>query len=170
MDVLGVTPDVDAIINTARRTGFHGRWEKLSDNPLVICDIGHNEHGLKYNFAQLAQMRERGECTDIVMVYGSVADKDVDAALKLLPEDAVMVFTKASGKRAMDASEIMSRYVSSREARGLSVGNVFCDDSVEDAVRRALDLTSGIAGASGKPVVYIGGSTYVVSEAVAFLK
>ena len=170
MDVLGVTPDVDAIINTARRTGFHGRWEKLSDNPLVICDIGHNEHGLKYNFAQLAQMKERGECTDIVMVYGSVADKDVDAALKLLPEDAVMVFTKASGKRAMDASEIMSRYVSSREARGLSVGNVFCDDSVEDAVRRALDLTSGIAGASGKPVVYIGGSTYVVSEAVAFLK
>lgn len=170
MDVLGVTPDVDAIINTASRTGFHGRWEKLSDNPLVICDIGHNEHGLKYNFAQLAQMRERGECTDIVMVYGSVADKDVDAALKLLPEDAVMVFTKASGKRAMDASEIMSRYVSSREARGLSVGNVFCDDSVEDAVRRALDLASGIAVASGKPVVYIGGSTYVVSEAVAFLK
>ena len=170
MDVLGVAPDVDAIINTASRAGFHGRWEKLSDNPLVICDIGHNEHGLKYNFAQLAQMRERGECTDIVMVYGSVADKDVDAALKLLPEDAVMVFTKASGKRAMDASEIMSRYVSSREARGLSVGNVFCDDSVEDAVRRALDLASGIAGASGKPVVYIGGSTYVVSEAVAFLK
>jgi dihydrofolate synthase/folylpolyglutamate synthase len=170
MDVLGVAPDIDAIINTASRAGFHGRWEKLSDNPLVICDIGHNEHGLKYNFAQLAQMKERGECTDIVMVYGSVADKDVDAALKLLPEDEVMVFTKASGKRAMDASEIMSRYVSSREARGLSVGNVFCDDSVEDAVRRALDLASGIAGASGKPVVYIGGSTYVVSEAVAFLK
>ena len=170
MDVLGVTPDVDAIINTSRRSGFHGRWEKLSDNPLVICDIGHNEHGLKYNFAQLAQMKERGECTDIVMVYGSVADKDVDAALKLLPEDAVMVFTKASGKRAMDASEIMRRYVSSREAHGLSVGNVFCEDSVKNAVRHALDLASGIAVASGKPVVYIGGSTYVVSEAVAFLK
>ena len=170
MDVLGVAPDVDAIINTASRAGFHGRWEKLSDNPLVIGDIGHNEHGLKYNFAQLAQMKERGECTDIVMVYGSVADKDVDAALKLLPEDAVMVFTKASGKRAMDASEIMRRYVSSREARGLSVGNVFCEDSVRNAVRHALDLASGIAVASGKPVVYIGGSTYVVSEAVAFLK
>lgn len=170
LDVLGVTPDVNSIINTANRAGFHGRWEKLSDNPLVICDIGHNEHGLKYNFAQLAQMKERGECTDIIMVYGSVADKDVDAALKLLPEDAVMVFTKASGKRAMDASEIMSRYISSREARGLSVGNVFCEDSVVDAVRRSLYLASEIASASGKPLVYIGGSTYVVSEAVAFLK
>ena len=170
LDVLGVTPDVNSIINTACRAGFHGRWETLSDNPVIICDIGHNEHGLKYNFAQLAQMKERGECTDIIMVYGSVADKDVDAALKLLPEDAVMVFTKASGKRAMDASEIMSRYVSSREARGLSVGNVFCEDSVVDAVKRALDLASEIASASGKPLVYIGGSTYVVSEAVAFLK
>jgi hypothetical protein len=39
----------DALIHTASRVGFHGRWEKLSDNPYVICDIGHNEHGLKYN-------------------------------------------------------------------------------------------------------------------------
>ena len=40
----------DAIADTASRTGFRGRWEVLSENPLTICDIGHNGHGLKYNF------------------------------------------------------------------------------------------------------------------------
>jgi hypothetical protein len=29
------------------------------------------------------------------MVYGSVADKDVDAAVSLFPENAVYIFTKA---------------------------------------------------------------------------
>ena len=46
----------DAIVHTASRTGFRGRWEKVSDDPWVICDIGHNEHGLRYNFAQLDAM------------------------------------------------------------------------------------------------------------------
>ena len=70
----------DAIIRTASRTDFHGRWEKLSEEPHVICDIGHNEHGLRHNFAQLEKMRAEGRCPHIIMVYGSVADKDVDAA------------------------------------------------------------------------------------------
>ena len=55
MDVLGVEGDyvMEALIRTSARTGFRGRWEKLSDNPYVICDIGHNEHGLKYNLTYL---------------------------------------------------------------------------------------------------------------------
>ena len=58
----------DALINTAQRTGFRGRWEKISDSPLTICDIGHNEHGLRYNFAQLSQMKAQGRITDIIIV------------------------------------------------------------------------------------------------------
>jgi dihydrofolate synthase/folylpolyglutamate synthase len=74
----------DALVHTAARTGFRGRWEKISDNPLSICDIGHNEHGLKYNFAQLERMKASGEVTHLIIVYGSVADKDVDAGWKCL--------------------------------------------------------------------------------------
>ena len=76
----------EAIINTAKRTGFRGRWEKLSSDPLTICDIGHNEHGLRHNFAQLSRMCKEGGCSDLIVVYGSVADKDVDSVLHLLPE------------------------------------------------------------------------------------
>lgn len=162
----------DAIINTAARTDFHGRWEKLSEDPYVICDIGHNEHGLRHNFAQLEKMREEGECTRIIMVYGSVADKDVDAVLHLLPTDAVLVFTQAHGKRALPAEDVRNRYLSFCTETGRPAGDVYCADTVIDAVRLAYGLAVSLRDSDpdALPLIYIGGSTYVVSEAVAALK
>ena len=45
----------DSLIHTASRMDFHGRWERLSTNPDVICDIGHNAPALTYNFGQLKE-------------------------------------------------------------------------------------------------------------------
>lgn len=162
----------DAIILTASRTGFRGRWEKLSDEPYVICDIGHNEHGLKYNFAQLEKMKEEGKCTHIIMVYGSVADKDVDAVLHLMPSDAVYVFTQAQGKRALPAEEVRDRYIFHCEETGRKTSDVHCCGTVVDAVESAYRLAASLkeSDTDARPLIYIGGSTYVVSEAVALLK
>ncbi len=154
---------ISAIVNTAQRTDFHGRWEKLSDNPYVICDIGHNEHGLKYNFAQLSNMREEGKCSDLIIVYGSVADKDVDAVIHLLPADAVYVFTQAHGKRALAAEAVRDKYLSFCELEGRPVENVHCAGTVVEAMGLAYEL----AASMDRPLIYVGGSTYVVSEAVA---
>ena len=155
----------NAIINTAERTGFHGRWEKLSDNPLTSCDIGHNEHGLRHNFAQLASMREKGECTDLIIVYGSVADKDVDSVLHLFPEDATYIFTQAKGKRALSAEEIRDRYL----VAGGSEERVRVCPDVPDAVHLAQEIAAGMIARNpcSIPLIYIGGSTYVVSEAIS---
>ena len=160
----------DALVRTAARTGFRGRWEKLSDDPYVICDIGHNEHGLKYNFAQLEKMKKDGKCTHIIMVYGSVADKDVDAVLHLMPEDAVYVFTQAQGKRALPAEEARDRYLSYCAETGRPTGDVHCCGTVIEAVRHACRLAALIkeSDPDALPLIYIGGSTYVVSEAVTF--
>ena len=160
----------DALVRTAVRTGFRGRWEKLSDDPYVICDIGHNEHGLKYNFAQLEKMRKDGKCTHIIMVYGSVADKDVDAVLHLMPADAAYVFTQAHGKRALPAEEARDRYLSYCAETGRPTGDVHCRGTVIEAVRHAYGLAASIkeSDPDALPLIYIGGSTYVVSEAVTF--
>jgi len=162
----------DAIIKTASRTDFHGRWEKLSEDPYVICDIGHNEHGLRYNFAQLENMRAEGKCTHIIMIYGSVADKDVDAVLHLLPSDAVLVFTQAHGKRALPADDVRNRYLSYCMEIGRPAGEIHCSGTVVEAVRQAYGLAASLRDADpgALPLIYIGGSTYVVSEAVAALK
>ena len=151
----------DAIIHAAANTGFRGRWEVLSDNPLTIADIGHNAHGLRHNFAQLAEMKSSGSVSDIIIVYGSVADKDVDAALRLMPQDITVVFTQAQGKRALPAEEVRDRYL----ALNNEPSDVYCESDVTKAVSLAMELASK----KKAPAVYIGGSTYVVSEAIAFL-
>ena len=160
----------DAIVHTAERTGFRGRWEQILAEPLVICDIGHNEHGLKYNFAQLRQMQDSGEVSKLIIVYGSVADKDVDAAVSLFPENAVYIFTRAQGKRAMPAEAVCEKYLAMCASRDCTPSETYCLDDVGDAVRLALSIAGDCLGSeSVGPLVYIGGSTYVVSEAVAML-
>lgn len=160
----------EAISHTAARTGFGGRWQKVSDEPVTICDIGHNEHGLRYNFAQLERMKAEGECTELIIVYGSVADKDVDSVIHLMPEDAVYVFTQAQGKRALAAESICDRYDAFCKKNGRSPKGIYCSGTVVDAVSLAYRLAETVKEAGGRPLVYVGGSTYVVSEAVAMLK
>src|SRR4029077_5277974 len=30
-----------------KKTGLHGRWEIMHDDPLVVLDVGHNEEGIQ---------------------------------------------------------------------------------------------------------------------------
>ena len=170
LEVLGITPAMcdikNAIIHAASRMDFHGRWEKIQDRPYMICDIGHNEHGLKYNFAQLEKMMENGKFSRLFLVYGSVADKDVDAALRLLPENAVLIFTQANSKRALPAEKIREKYLEHCLQTGRLPGDIHVAASVPEAVALAVTLSAG----EQSPLIYIGGSTYVVSEAVADFK
>lgn len=154
-----------AIVHTASRTDFHGRWEKLSDTPYTICDIGHNEHGLKYNFAQLDRMMNSGEFSKLILIYGSVADKDVDAALRHLPVNATYVLTQANSKRALPAEKIKEKYLAYCQEISRVAGDIYVTSSVSEA----MSIASLIATGETKPLVYIGGSTYVVSEAVALV-
>ena len=162
---------LEAIKHTAQRTGFRGRWERISDDPYVICDIGHNEHGLRHNFSQLEHMLAEGEFTDLIMVYGSVADKDVDAVLHLMPENATYVFTQAHGKRALAAESVRGRYLAFCTETGRKTDDVHCCGTVVEAVELAFRHAASLkeADVNARPLIYVGGSTYVVSEAVAAL-
>ena len=149
---------LDAICHTAERMAFHGRWEQVCDSPRTICDIGHNEHGLRNNFRQLEDMLASGATDRLIIVYGSVADKDVDASIAHFPEGAEYVFTQAGSKRAMSAEKIYEKYLASgRDASKARVVN---------SVREASELARKMAEGASSPLIYIGGSTYVVSEAM----
>ena len=171
LDVLGEECHRQALVNTAKRTGFRGRWEQVSENPRVICDIGHNEHGLKYNFAQLAKMQESGEVSNLIIVYGSVADKDVDAAVRLFPENAIYVFTNAQGKRALPAAEVLEKYRTFCQKVGRDVGEVYCVSTVKEAKEKAYSIAGAISSENSEAstLIYVGGSTYIVSEFVCLM-
>ena len=145
------------VAQTARRMGFHGRWERLSEEPCVFCDIGHNPQALRATFAQLERLRADEGFDALLLVYGVMADKDTDAILPLLPADARYFFAAPATPRALPVGELLARFTA---LRGPSPHACACA-SVREAVARALDAARHFT----RPLVFIGGSTFVVSEA-----
>ena len=166
---------VEGIVHTARNMGFHGRWERLQERPTVIADIGHNAHALRHNFAQLEARVASGENDALIIVYGIMADKDLDAILPLMPRRATYLFATASTPRALSSAEILKRYLTSENNafpdannRADASGNASSSDvipprafdTVKEAVEKALEL------ATPDTLIYIGGSTFVVADAL----
>ena len=133
-------------------TGLMGRWMKLGDSPLVVCDTGHNEGGWELLSRQLAALPR-----PLVMVIGFVNDKDVSHILPLMPRDAGYLFTRASVPRAMDASELASVAA----AYGLE-GQ--CFGSVSSALAKGLEMLAEKGNAGS---LFVGGSTFVVADLLA---
>ena len=81
------------------------------------------------------------------------------------------MFTQAQGKRALAAEDRRTRYVDFCEQSGRGISDIYVAGTVVDAVDKALELALHIksADSSAIPVIYMGGSTYVVSEAVAHM-
>ncbi|MBR4402603.1 MAG: bifunctional folylpolyglutamate synthase/dihydrofolate synthase [Flavobacteriales bacterium] len=139
----------DGIKNVIKNTHLQGRWQVMQESPLVVCDTGHNVNGVSEVVKQLKDTR----CDTLHIVIGMVGDKDIDGVLKLMPREAVYYFTQASVRRAMTGNELREK--------ALGVG--LCGESydcVVDAVRAAL------SSARENDMVYIGGSTFVVADAL----
>ncbi len=159
----------ESLRHTAARMQFHGRWERLSADPVVIADIGHNPPALKENFAQLEAMLRSGEATSLLLVYGVMADKDLDGILPLMPREATYFLTAPVTSRALPADALEERFRAFQKSSGVPFTGLRRVPSVADAVRQALALAREAreADPSARPLVYIGGSTFVVSEAVS---
>jgi dihydrofolate synthase/folylpolyglutamate synthase len=133
--------------NVITNTHLKGRWQKLRERPLMICDTGHNIDGIK----ALVQQIQTLKFNHLHMVIGVVKDKDVTEILSLLPKQATCYFCQANIPRAMDASLLAEK----AHAVGLR-GEVIPD--VNEAKRKALK------NASPDDFIFIGGSTFVVAE------
>lgn len=153
-----------ALEHAAAVSGLRGRWERLSMNPEVICDIGHNVQALSETMRQL-QAEAAGR--HIIMVYGMAGDKDVEVVRGLLPSDARYIFTQAQGSRAMPAGQLRELVDSSRRERGKADAGI-TDSVAVGSVAEAVDMAMREAGPSD--IVFIGGSSYVVAEAIAHLE
>ena len=140
---------LEGIRTAAESTSLGGRWQKITDSPLTICDTGHNAHGLKYVVEQLAATPHR----KLYCVMGIVRDKDLQEILHLLPTEGYYIFTEAQSQRAIPAEELAQ----AAAAYGLQ-GEVV--KPVPMAVARANEL------AKKDDMIFIGGSTYVVGEAL----
>ena len=189
VDILKQIPGFKALADTegvlagitgaARRTGFRGRWERLSELPFVICDIGHNPQAVQYNFAQLRRYVEEGRCSSLIIVYGIMADKDLDSILPLMPVDATYIFAAPDTARALPAAEILKRFTSAQAAQAGAPLRAYAADSVRQAVQMAMQLAQTLSQQTNRsasaskpvpPLVFIGGSAFVVAEALPLFR
>ena len=144
------------IRKAASITGLRGRWETLKQEPLTICDTGHNSHGFKVLGTQIAATAAKRKGlypqSRLHMVFGVVADKDLDSIVGYLPKDAYYWFVNAQGTRALPSQQLCVKM--------LELG--FEGEAVTTDIATFL---KGFTPAK-EDFVFIGGSTFVVAEAL----
>ncbi|TCI91725.1 bifunctional folylpolyglutamate synthase/dihydrofolate synthase [Tenacibaculum sp. M341] len=137
------------LLNVVKNTGLKGRWQILQDSPKVICDTAHNKEGLTYVLNQLKEET----CKQLHIVLGVVSDKNLKTILFLFPQKAIYYFCKPNIPRGLDEKELF------KEAQLYNLkGRIF--NSVNEAYNSALEK------ADKEDLVYVGGSTFVVSEVI----
>ena len=132
-------------------TGLRGRWETLCNKPLIICDTGHNSHGIQYVAKQLRELTN----PHVWIVFGMVNDKDTETVMRLLPtgDKYQYIFTTPNTRRARTAEEMLALW--NKESIAIN--------DPKEAIAYAR------AHASEKDAVFIGGSNYLVGEALQII-
>jgi dihydrofolate synthase / folylpolyglutamate synthase len=138
---------VEGMDKVVEITGLKGRWQMLSEKPLMICDTAHNKAGIENVVDQIKHTPHK----KLHFIFGSVNDKDIDAILDLLPKDAYYYFCQAKIPRALDATML------ARSAQKYSLKGTVIPD-VSEAISAALSQ------ASPDDLIFIGGSNFVVAE------
>ena len=137
----------DGLANVVGLTGLLGRWQIVGNNPLIVCDTGHNEDGIKTLVEQINNTAYK----NLHIVFGTVGDKNPDQVLALLPKNAQYYFVRADIERALNENKLKARAI----AFGLR-GESFV--SVKEGFAKALET------AQKQDMIFVGGSTFVVAE------
>lgn len=126
-------------------THLRGRWEVISQDPWVVADTAHNASGITEVLGQISDMN----ISQLHIILGMVADKDLDRVLNLFPKDAQYYFTQASNPRALTAKDLQTK------AKGFGLqGKTFAN----------VNLAIAAARKTQSDFILITGSTYMVAE------
>jgi dihydrofolate synthase/folylpolyglutamate synthase len=140
-----------ALSQVTTLSGLKGRMQKLGDHPFVLTDVGHNEGGIQQVISQILSL----DFDVLHIVLGMVSDKDRQKILTLLPTHAHYYFVHPDLPRALPAHQLKNEAL----AFGLQ-GNTY--------ISIAAGIKAALAAADSKDLVFIGGSTFVVAEALDF--
>lgn len=138
---------VNGFKNVVKNTGLMGRWQKIGDQPTIICDTAHNKDGLSYVLEQLKNQ----EFDTLHIVIGVVKDKNITDILPLFPKNAVYYFCKPKIFRGLDEN-ILARQFYDLNFKG----------EIYKSVNKAFKTAKKQAKKSD--LIYVGGSNFVVAE------
>ncbi|MFC6266866.1 bifunctional folylpolyglutamate synthase/dihydrofolate synthase [Frigoriflavimonas asaccharolytica] len=88
------------LLNVQNNTNFMGRWQQISENPLIICDTAHNLAGMEIVLSQLKEIDRPKH-----LLLGFVEDKELDGLLRILPKEYFYYFVKPNVERGRNPEE-----------------------------------------------------------------
>ena len=141
--------DREALYEGLKRARQPGRFEVISEDPLVIIDGAHNEAGAQ---ALQETMAQHFAGKKILLVAGILADKEIDSIVKFLTKitDHIIV-TEPDNPRKL-AAEKLAEHVADFGVAAEAVSDV------EAVVHRAKEL------ADGYDVILFAGSLYLIGD------
>jgi dihydrofolate synthase/folylpolyglutamate synthase len=137
----------EGLKSVGNNTGFKGRWQKLSDKPLIICDTAHNEDGVRWLATQIQTVKAE----KFHIIWGSVEGKDIEKILQYLPKSAFYYFCAPKIPRAM-STEVLQVHAEKIGLNGKEYGDV----------NLALEAAREQAGADD--FILVAGSNFIVAE------
>lgn len=129
-----------------KNTNFIGRWFEFSQNPLTICDTGHNKAGLEEVFNQLQDYSQHKH-----IVLGFVNDKKIDEVLEILPKKDNYYFVKPNVNRGRNPETYEALLKKSKI-------NYKIFQNVQDG------YLSARQNCKDGEIIFIGGSNFVVGD------
>ncbi len=140
---------IDGLNKIIQNTGIRGRWEIIGNKPLIICDVAHNIDALSIVINDIMSIKSN----KIHFVLGFVNDKNLDSIVDIFPESSNYYFAKPNIERGLDELELQELFKNNNR-----IGESY--SSIEQAFK------SAIKQSDPNDVIYIGGSTFVVSEVI----
>jgi len=150
-DIFSIPPEAvyQGFRYVIENTGLMGRWQIVGQSPKIVLDTGHNEAGIEYIVHQL----QSEKYDRLHIVFGMVNDKDITSVLGFLPQNALYYFTQANIPRALDA-HLLAEKAAEFKLKGKAYPTV--NEAFSAAKQQATE----------KDFIFVGGSTFVVAEAL----
>lgn len=141
-----------AVRSGLRRTVWYGRFEILSDYPLIIYDGAHNAAGMTMAVKSIAHYF-KGDRVNILM--GVMGDKDYESMVAMLSPYVDTAFTVTSeNPRALSAKELAECF------RRHGIERVISGDTIDATVREAVQRSKE----TGRTLIALG--TLYMYEAI----
>lgn len=174
VEVLRKTTDLElsaaavrqGISHVVTNTHLHGRWQKIGEKPLTICETAHNEPGIRAMIPKLAEILSHSATqplshSHLHLVYGCVNDKDFRHILQLLHSELTAYglqitwyFSQPGVPRRLPVADLVSA------AKELGI-----DGDGYEHVKEAIVAAQKNAGPDD--LVLVTGSIFLVADALA---
>jgi dihydrofolate synthase / folylpolyglutamate synthase len=160
-----------AAIRGLQTVQWNGRMQKISDQPLVIIDVGHTPDGIR---AALQALDDYYPNYDWLCVTGVSSDKDATGILQLLIQRFDQFICTQAHHKGAEAVSIVNQLKALSVASGRKLSLCELQTSIADAVKAVrvhakqnVDSTTGVnvtSKPSKKLAIFVAGGLFLATE------